>query len=250
MKIIVTIEARMGSTRLPGKVLKEVCGKPLLQHMIERLRRSEKVDDVVVATTVNPKDNAIEALCHKIACSYYRGSENDITQRLIDTAKHFEADLIVQTTGDCPLHDPFVIDEAVTAYLGSKVEYVSNRLVRTYPTGLDTQVYSPKVLQKVTERTQDATDREHGSYYIYTHPKEFTMKNFSSSQLKCPEKRWCLDYPEDFTLIQKVYEALYPTNPTFDTFDILRFLEKNPELEKINQMHPVDIRPYEYFEIL
>lgn len=250
MKIIVTIEARMGSNRLPGKVLMETCGKPMLQHMIERLKRARRPHDVVVATTVNPLDDAIEELCRRIGCSYHRGSENDITDRLIRTAERHRADLIVQTTGDCPLHDPDVIDQGIEVYLSSRVDYVSNRLVRSFPTGLDTQVYAPSVLERVAARTTDANDREHGSYYIYTHPHEFTMKNFIAPDYHCPEKRWCLDYPEDYRFFDAVYSRLYPAQPAFGTRDVLALLEREPALEEINRMHPVDLTVYEYYETL
>jgi spore coat polysaccharide biosynthesis protein SpsF len=248
MKTIVTIEARMGSSRLPGKVLMEVCGKPMLQHMIERVKRAVLPDDVVVASTINPKDDPIEVLCRRIGCSYYRGSEEDITDRLIQTARHHHAHVIVQTTGDCPLHDPDVIDEGIRVYRASSVQYVSNRLNRSWPVGLDTQVYHRGVLEEVARRTMDPEDREHGSYYIYTHPREFTMKNYAAADINCPAKRWCLDYLEDFEFFKAVYERLYPRKPDFTTKDVLALLEAHPEIETINAMHPVDITVYPHSE--
>lgn len=246
MKIIVTIEARMGSTRLPGKVLMQVCNKPLLQHMIERLKRAILPDDIVVATTVNPKDDQIIKLCKKIKCSYYRGSEEDITDRLIKTAHYFNANIIVQTTGDCPLHEATVIDKAIKFYLKSNKDYISNRLDRTYPAGLDTQVYNVNILERVAKKTNDPNDLEHGSLYIYTHPKEFTIDNFKSEDINCPEKRWCLDYQEDYDFFKVIYEKLYPKNPQFNIYDVLELLKKEPELENINKMYPCDIKKYEY----
>lgn len=248
MRVVLTIEARMGSSRLPGKVLMEACGRSFLELMIERVRRAQRVHEVVVATTVNPKDDAIEALCKKINCPYFRGSEDDVLSRLAGAAKAFRADLLVQTTGDCPLHDARVIDEGVRVYLGSKVDYVSNRLKRSWPTGLDTQVYRPEVLGKVLASNPSAEDREHGSYYIYTHPGEFRLKNYESSKIRCPEKRWCLDYPEDEIFFRRVFEALDPQNPAFNTDDVLSYLKAHPDVERINAMHPVNIAPYECHE--
>ncbi len=246
MKTIVTIEARMGSTRLPGKILMEVAGKPLLQHQIERLKRAALPDDVVVATTINPLDDAVEEFCRRIGCSYSRGSEENITDRLIQTARRHGADVIVQTTGDCPLHEGAVVDQGLEVYRGAGVEYVSNRMDRTWPTGLDTQVFAVEVLEKVAARTEDPEDLEHGSYYIYTHPDEFTLLNYKSGDIDCPEKRWCLDYPEDYQFFKAIYERLYPANPKFTTYDVLELLKNEPDLEKINSMHPCDVTYYEW----
>ncbi|MGE4157478.1 MAG: hypothetical protein AB7F75_00090 [Planctomycetota bacterium] len=248
MRVVLTIEARMGSSRLPGKVLKEACGRSFLELMIERVRRAQRVHEVVVATTVNPKDDAIEALCRSIGCSIFRGSEDDVLSRLAGAARAHKADLLVQTTGDCPLHDWRVIDEGVRVYLGSKVDYVSNRLRRSWPTGLDTQVYKPAVLEKVLASHPSAEDREHGSWYIYTHPKEFRLKNYESSRVRCPEKRWCLDYPEDEIFFRRIFESLYPQNPAFTTDDVLAYLNDHPEAGTINAMHPVNIAPFECHE--
>lgn len=251
MKTIVTIEARMGSSRLPGKVLKEVCGKPILQHLIERIKRARLPDEVVVATTVNPLDDAIEALCKRIGCAFFRGSEPDITDRLIQTARAFKADLIAQTTGDCPLLDPALVDKAIALFRASKVDYVSNRLTRSYPCGQDVQVFPLAVMERVAARTSDPADREHGSYYIYTHPKEFTMKNFlAENGVRCPEKRWVLDYPEDLAFMRAVYESLYRSNPFFDTLDVLELLRRHPEIEGLNNMYPIDTTPYPHSEVL
>ncbi|MCB0311587.1 MAG: glycosyltransferase family protein [Bdellovibrionales bacterium] len=250
MKTIITIEARMGSSRLPGKVLMESCGKPMLQHMIERLKRCKLADDVVVATTVEPGDDPIIELCDSIGCSYHRGSENNVLQRLIDTAHHHSAAVIVQTTGDSPLIDPRITDKGIEVYRNSSVDYVSSRLVHSYPTGTDTQVYATSVLERVAELTDDPIDQEHGSYYIYTHPELFTMKDYGCDDLNFPNMRWCLDYPEDFKFIDAVYSRLYPTNPEFDSYDILELLKREPELGKINAMHPLDLTDFPYSETL
>jgi len=251
MRTIVTIEARMGSSRLPGKVLEDILGKPVLEHLIDRLRRARLPDAIVVATTVNPLDDAIEALCRRIGCDYHRGSEPDITSRLIATAKASGADLIAQTTGDCPLLDPEVVDEGIRLFRDSAVDYVSNRLERSYPCGQDVQVFPLSVLERVAASTSDPNDREHGSYYIYTHPREFAMRNFLAPDgIRCPEKRWVLDYPEDLEFMRRVYGALYPANPAFTTREVLAWLRAHPEAEAINAMHPIDTTPYPHWERL
>ncbi|MEZ4752926.1 MAG: glycosyltransferase family protein [Bdellovibrionota bacterium] len=250
MKTIITIEARMGSSRLPGKMLLPICEKPILQLVIERLKRVKLANEVVVATTVNLLDDEIEALCKSIDCAYFRGSEPDVLDRLIQTAKAFDAEVIAQTTGDCPLIDPAVVDEAIKIFRESNVDYVSNRLDRTYPTGVDPQVFYTSALERVAEKTNDPDDREHGSYYIYTHPHEFTMKNFKAEDVNLPHYRWLLDYPEDFEFTKAIYERLYPSNPDFTMYDVLKLLEDEPELIKINSMYPVDLTVYKHFEVL
>jgi spore coat polysaccharide biosynthesis protein SpsF len=240
----------MGSSRLPGKVLLESCGKPLLQHMIERLKRCSRADDVVVATTIEKQDDQIIELCEKLSCSFHRGSEEDVLDRLIETGRAHHAEIMVQTTGDCPLIDPQIVDEVINLFINSTVDYVSNRLIPSFPMGLDVQVYKHSILERVAELTQDPNDREHGSYYIYTHPELFTMKNYSSDRWNCPEKRWALDYPEDYQFINSIYNRLYPKTPDFDTSDILSLLEQEPELENLNSCHEVHVVNYPFRETL
>jgi spore coat polysaccharide biosynthesis protein SpsF len=244
LKIIATIEARMGSTRLPGKILMEVAGKPILQHITERVKRSKLIDEVVVATTTNALDDAVENVCKETKTDFFRGSEPDITARLVDTAHAFHATHIMQLTGDCPFVDPSLIDKCINKYKSSDFDYVSNRLTPTYPCGQDVQFFSVNTLKSVLEKTDDPIDREHGSYFIYNHPELYKLGTFVSPVMNCPEKRWVLDYPEDFEFIKVIYENLYKQNPEFDTFDILRFLEQNPEVEKINSMHSVIVKNY------
>lgn len=248
MKIIATIEARMNSSRLPGKILKEVCQKPILQHIYERAKRATKVHQVAIITTLNPLDNATEAFCQKNNFDFFRGSEDNVLDRLISAGDYFQTDYIMQLTGDCPFVEPRLIDHCIDLYFDQnqkpRFDYFSNRLRPTFPTGLDVQIYPLHVLKKVADLTQDPTDQEHGAFYIYNHPEIFKLGTFTSNNLKCPEKRWVLDYPEDFEFTKVVYEALYEKNPHFDHYDILRFLEKNPEVEKINDMHSLIIKNY------
>src|SRR6266511_3391616 len=142
MKIVSTIEARMGSRRLPGKTLAPIMGRPTLELLVERLRRAKQVDEVVVATTTEPEDDSIEELCRQLQVGCFRGSSEDVLDRVLRAAQEFRASLIVEMTGDCPLLDPAVVDDVISLYLSAKYDYVSNIVERTYPRGLDTQVFS------------------------------------------------------------------------------------------------------------
>lgn len=236
MKVVSTIEARMTSKRLPGKVLKPVLGKTVLELLIERLKRSKWIDQVVVATTVNAADEPIVEICRKMDVSFFRGSEDDVLGRVLGAAKNAQADLIVEITGDCPLIDPEIVDQCVQLFLSGKYDYVSNVLERTYPAGLATQVFPYAVLEEVAKKTTDLEDREHVSLYIYTHPKEYRLKNVEAPpHLRAPEVILTLDTPEDYLVLDKIFSSLYPGNPDFSTADVLNYLKQNPELQKINE---------------
>jgi spore coat polysaccharide biosynthesis protein SpsF len=236
MNIVATIEARMTSSRLPGKILRPILGRPTLELLIERLSRSRYIDTIVIATTVNDTDDIVEDLAKKLAIGYYRGSEKDVLDRVLKAARAYKADIIVEITGDCPLIDPSVIDRLIDIYLRGQFDYVSNTLRQTYPNGLDTQVFSLKTLEEVAELTQDPIDHEHVSLYIYEHPERFTLFNLDSN---LPEKYWGLrltvDTIEDFEVIRSIYEELYPANPSFSLNDVIGLLERRPELIEINR---------------
>ena len=236
MKTIATIEARMSSSRLPGKVLKPILGRPTLELLVERLRRAQSLNEVVVATTTNRADDAIEALTREIGVACYRGSEDDVLDRVLKAAQSVSADVIVEITGDCPLIDPDVVDRLVNCYRTNRVDYVANTLSRTFPRGLDTQVFATRTLEEVSRLTQEPADREHVSLYIYEHPERFSLHNVESG---LHEKHWhhrlTVDTPEDFTLIETIFERLYPQNPAFTLHDVIDLLEREPELTEINQ---------------
>jgi len=225
----------MGSTRLPGKVLREILGKPMLGHIIERLRGALLVDKIVISTSINSKDNAIEkfALANKI--EYYRGSENDLADRLFQTARKFNADAIVRITGDCPLVDPVVVDKVVKCYLKNEghVDYVSNTLKRTYPDGLDIEVISYKALEKIWQEVQDPFWREWFTMYIVENPSVFRLKNVEN-ETDFSRLRWTVDYEEDLMFVSKVFKKLYVPNHIFHMEDVIELLKKKPHLAKIN----------------
>ncbi len=234
-RTVATIEARMTSTRLPGKVLKEAVGKPMLELMIERLRRVPSLDGIVVATTTNATDDPVEALARRLGVGVWRGSEDDVLQRVLDAARHHQIDVIVETTGDCPLIDPALVEDCIRTHRSAKVDYVSNVLERGYPVGMDTQVFATSVLADVARRTDDTSDHEHVSLYIYRHPEIYSLCNVpAAGALRRPDLALTLDTPEDYDLIKSVFEALYPKNPAFALADVLELLDRHPEIAAMN----------------
>jgi spore coat polysaccharide biosynthesis protein SpsF len=216
--------------------MRPILGRPMLELLVERLKRAETLDRIVIATTDNDTDDVIEALAHRLEVGCFRGSEEDVLDRVLRAALSEHADIIVEITGDCPLVDPGVIDRLVRIYQNEKFDYVSNTLKITFPNGLDTQVFSTRVLQEVSNLSQDPADREHVSLYIYEHPERYSLHNVESD---LPEKYWDLrltvDTIEDFHLITNIYERLYSSNPAFNLHDVVDLLEREPELIEINR---------------
>jgi spore coat polysaccharide biosynthesis protein SpsF len=210
--------------------------KPLLQHLVERLQRSRSIEGVIVATTVNATDEPIAELCEKIGVQCFRGSEDDVLARVLQCARANSVETIVEITGDCPLIDHTIADQLVALYLESRCDYASNVLRRTFPRGLDTQVFSTAVLQRVDTLTDHPLDREHVSLYIYKHPQLFSLVGLEAApELARPEYRWTLDTEEDYTLIRTIFEQLYPENPCFTYQDVYKLLDAQPHLVEINR---------------
>jgi spore coat polysaccharide biosynthesis protein SpsF len=235
MKTVATVEARMSSSRLPGKVLMPVQGKPTLEHLIERLRCARTVDEIILATTVNPADAVLEKFAQRLGIRCYRGSEDDVLDRVLQAATTARADTIVEVTGDCPLLCPEVIDQAVELYTSGAGDVVSNTCTQTYPQGVDAQVFSRKLLKDASERTSDAAHREHVSLYFYENLRQYRIHVFEAPpEFRAPDLRFQLDYPEDLQFIRGVYADLYPMNPRFGLREILNLLARKPELKQIN----------------
>lgn len=236
MRIVATIEARMESSRLPGKTLGPILGRPMLELLIERVRRARRVDEVVVATTDHAADQPIEDLARRLGVGCFRGSSDDVLDRVLKAAQAHRADLMVELTGDCPLLDPEVIDQVIALFLSGGYDYVSNALTRTYPRGLDTQVFPTRVLEEVAGLTQDPADRENVSLYIYEHPERYRLGNLEAPpELRHPEFRLTVDTAEDLALIREIYQGLYPGKPEFALADVIRLLQQQPELLEINR---------------
>jgi len=236
MKIVATIEARMESSRLPGKTLAPIVGKSMLELLVERLLRAKRVDQVVVATTDRPADQAIEDLARRMGVGYFRGSSEDVLDRVLKAAQAYGADVIVEMTGDCPLLDPTVVDEAIQLFLAGEYDYVSNHLPRTFPLGLDTQVFATKTLAEVDQLTQDPADRENVSLYIYEHPERYRLGQFTAAPEDTrPDYRLTVDTQADLDLVRHIYEQLYPPKPDFSVRDVVRLLDADPERAMKNQ---------------
>jgi spore coat polysaccharide biosynthesis protein SpsF len=234
-KIVASIEARMSASRLPGKVLKNVCGIPTLAHMVRRLKRSAFIQDVVIATTTNPKDQAICELAAREKVGCFQGSEEDVLARVCDCHKGYGTDIVVELTGDCPLIDVYWVDRAIEKFLEGKWDFVSNCIPMTFPRGLDCKVFAFKDLQWMADSIADNAVREHVSLYFYEVGGRYTLGVVEAPQwLRYPEYRWTLDTQEDFEFITQVYDALYQKNNYFSSWDIIHFLNKNPHIVQIN----------------
>ncbi|MBI5164708.1 MAG: Gfo/Idh/MocA family oxidoreductase [Magnetospirillum sp.] len=238
-RICITIQARMTSSRLPGKVLKPAVGKPMLELMIERLKRVPSAHDIIVCTTINASDDPVVELATRLGVLCWRGSEEDVLTRVLDGARHHGTDIIVETTGDCPLIDPDIIEQVIQTYLSGDWDYVSNVYERMFPIGMDTQVFSTDVLADVQRRTDDPFDHEHVSVYIYRHPEIYRCHNVPAPLDQTdPLLGLTLDTIEDYRLLKAIFEELYPQNPHFTLADILELLRRRPSLRGLNAHVP------------
>jgi spore coat polysaccharide biosynthesis protein SpsF len=210
MKIGAIIQARTTSTRLPNKVLLDIAGKPALQHIIERLRQSKKLETIIVATTTNETDNLICDLCDKLNCFYFRGSEDDVLTRVLGAAKAYDIDIIVEVTGDCELIDWSIIDQLISMYCNNDVDYCSNVLERTFPRGYDCQVFGTKLLERVNREVDNPIDRQHVSTWIYKNPKnkgKFKLLGLKASkELNRPDIEVTLDTEQDLELMRWLFD--------------------------------------------
>jgi spore coat polysaccharide biosynthesis protein SpsF len=235
LKVAAIIQARMNSTRLPGKILHKVLDKTLLAYQIERVRRTKYIDEIIIATTTNECDASILALCRELNVSYYCGSEWDVLTRYYEAATMYQADVIVRLTSDCPVIDPEIVDRVITHFLHrpDKVDYVSNILKRSYPRGMDTEVFSIQALRTAYQEASLPHEREHVTPYFYNNPDRFHLDSieYASNESR---HRWTVDTVEDFQLITKLIEALYPVQPQFTLKDMLLLMDQNPNWFEIN----------------
>jgi spore coat polysaccharide biosynthesis protein SpsF len=227
------VQARTGSTRLPGKVLAQVCGKTLLEHQMERMLRARSLAEVVVATSTMPADDAVERVARGRGWAVWRGPEQDVLARYAGAAAAFAADPVVRMTMDCPLIDPTVIDRVVGTHLGGTWDLVANNLEPTFPHGLDLEVISLSALEIAHREAATPFEREHVSPFIRDHPERFCLGNVRSPR-DLHHLRWTVDYPEDLDFVRVVYEALYRDGGFFTTEDVLALLDRRPEIAAIN----------------
>ena len=233
------IQARMGSTRLPGKIMKELAGKPMLWHVVERARQAGKLDKVIVATTVGPEDDAVEKLAKEEGWDYFRGSAEDVLERYYQAAKKFGAETIVRITADCPLIAPEIIDECVQKFAAGRCDYISNINPgeRTSPRGLDVEVFSFEALEKAFREAVQPYEREHVTPYIWQNKKnEFKIGSMitATPSYARPQYRLTVDFPEDFQLMEKIYGEFYKPGKIIDIPGVLRFLDARPEIVTVN----------------
>jgi spore coat polysaccharide biosynthesis protein SpsF len=234
-KVVIIVQARMGSTRLPGKHLKQILGRPMLSFLIERLRRVKKAQEIIIATTDQLIDEKIIKVCKEEKVNYFRGDEENVLDRYYQTAKKFKAKIIVRITADCPLIDPEIIDRTINVFLDNypKFDYVSNSLNHTFPRGMDVEVFSFESLKKVVKWGMSSEEKEHVTPYYYRHPEKFSLENVENEK-NLSSFRLTVDTPEDFFLISKIIQELYPLNPNFTLVDILNLLAKHPDWLVIN----------------
>jgi spore coat polysaccharide biosynthesis protein SpsF len=256
-RTIAIIQARMGSSRLPGKVLLDIAGQPMLRRVVERARRAKSLDGVAVATTTDPSDDAVAALCIERGYPYYRGSLHDVLDRYYQAARALNAEIIVRLTADCPLIDSSVIDETVNAFLGNTsvesgmadnqpsiamhnpqfpYDFAANRLPppwhRTYPIGLDVEVCAFQALERAWKETTKSHHREHVMPYLYEDEGRFRVLQVNHDP-DYGTLRWTVDTSDDLELVRQIY-AHFPGRDDFTWLEVLALFEREPELAQIN----------------
>lgn len=233
MRIIGIVQARMGSSRLPGKVLMEINGMPMIHWVLSRSLASKDMTSIVVATSISPSDDILANWLDKNGYNIFRGSENDVLSRYYECAKKIKADLIVRITADDPLKDAAIIDKAISFFKENpNLDYVSNTIKPTYPEGLDIEVMTFDCLQRLHVCSVLASEREHVTAYITHNPSEFNVINFESKE-DLSLWRWTVDKPADFEFVKKIFEK-FESNPLASSEKIIDFIKEHPELLDIN----------------
>ncbi|MEX1013232.1 MAG: glycosyltransferase family protein [Waddliaceae bacterium] len=233
MQIVIIVQTRMGSSRLPGKALLPVLDRPLLSYQIERLTRVKSATRLLIATTTKPQDKEICDLCKKEGIACFRGDEQNVLERYLQAAKSVESDVIVRITGDCPLIDPEIVDKVIQYYLSGSFDYVSNTLKWSWPRGMDVEVFSMKALEMAFSSANSSYDQEHVTPFFYHNPKIFKLGSVVND-VDHSHLRLTVDTKEDFMLIAEILTRLYPQNPKFTFDDIASLLAKNPQLVELN----------------
>ena len=233
--IYAIVQARMGSTRLPNKVLMNLNGHPVLEHIINRLKESKCIDNIIVATSINPENESIVELCDFKGISCFKGNEEDVLDRYYQTCKYFDInskDNIVRITADCPLIDYEVIDNIIDVHIKNANDYTSNTIVPSFPDGLDCEIFTFSSLEYAWKNAVLSSEREHVTLYIKNHPEVFNIENILNDK-DLSDLRWTLDEKEDFEFINEIY-SYFPDSDLFLTNEILSILDAKPNLLKIN----------------
>jgi spore coat polysaccharide biosynthesis protein SpsF len=223
----------MGSSRLPGKVLKQIGGRPMLSYQLERLRAAKSVEQIVIATTIESADSEIADFCAAHAVPCFRGSETDVLARYAGAAEMFGASVVLRVTSDCPLLDPCLVDLAVSEFLSAPCDYLSNMLEPSWPYGMAVEVFPDWVLKEANLEARLPAEREHVTPFIYWRKGRYRLR----SLVRRPDlsfHRWTVDTPEDLELVSRILEAIYAANPMFTMEDVLHLLDQNPSWVQIN----------------
>lgn len=232
MRIVAIIQARMGSTRLPGKALEKIAGMTMLERVVRRTAASRLISEVTVATTVSPHDDVISDASSGIGCRCFRGSEQDVLDRYLRAAVEFEAEIVVRITSDCPLIDAVVVDRVIAAFLDEAPDYASNTLERTYPRGLDTEVLSRAALDRAWREADQPYQREHVTPFIWQQPSLFRLLSVTDSEdHSC--HRWTVDTIDDLQFVRSIYER-WPNREEPGWRDVLHMVDSDPDLASIN----------------
>ena len=226
----------MSSSRLPGKMMMDIHGKPVIARVVERLRKARRIDDVVLATTVGSTDDVLAEWAHAAGVACHRGSEDDVLQRVVDAQRMMSSDIVVEVCGDTPLTDPGVLDTAISRYLEGNCDVVSNTSRLSFPQGIDAQVFALEHLAHVAETIDDPAVREHVSLYFYEHPEIYRIVHLDApAAWRRPDQRLQLDYPEDLDLIREIYTRLAPAHgDDFGLDQIIGLLDTEPAVAAIN----------------
>jgi len=231
MYIVAIIQARMGSTRLPGKVIMDIGGKTMLARVIERVKRSELIDHVIVATTSKAQDDVIVAECDRLDVSVFRGEEQDVLDRYYQAASAYNAEAVVRITSDCPLIEPELINQVIRIFLKERPDYASNTLEKTYPRGLDVEIMTIDALNRAWKNATEPYQRIHVTPYIYQNPSQFRLCSLRNNvDYSC--YRWTVDTQEDLNFVRTIYSRL-GNIANFSWRDVLALLEKNLVLQRL-----------------
>jgi spore coat polysaccharide biosynthesis protein SpsF len=229
------LQARMSSTRLPGKILKPILGRPMLMHQIDRIKRVKGIDRLIVATTDQPEDNGVEELCNSNGVEVFRGDLNDVLKRYYDAAITARPEIVTRLTGDCPLFDAEVADLVINFFHTGQYDYATNAVEPTYPDGLDLEVFRFECLEADYKNAQLQSEREHVTPWIRKQT-QYKIGHFKGPQ-DWSDLRWTVDEPRDFELVEMIYNHLYPENPQFGYRDVLAYLEERSDLKTWNTEH-------------
>lgn len=232
MTVLAILQARMSSTRLPGKVLMPLAGAPMLVRQMERLDRARRIDRLVVATSLDPSDDAIEQTCRREGVAVHRGPLDDVLARFIGALDAFPADHVVRLTGDCPLADWEVVDATIDTVLAGGADYGSNTPPhRTFPKGLDVEVMTAAALRAAAAEATTPEEHEHVTWGIHTRPERWRLA-FYSQAAEEGEVRWTVDRPDDYAFVATVYDALYPADHAFTSGAVRAFVRTRPDLQE------------------